>query len=146
MQRHDGRVESGVVDEAKVDEKRFFCESEKKMVSLHRFYSATKRRCMFDFETSVSGIEYKVRQLADEVARLRELVVERDNTCAELREALDEKNKLINKLKEENSLIKLGNRLAEKNDSAELKVRINQMIRTIDKSLEILKSADLAQK
>ena len=29
---------------------------------------------MFDFETSVTGIEFKVRQLADEVQRLRKLV------------------------------------------------------------------------
>ena len=98
---------------------------------------------MFDFETSVSGIEFKVRQLADEVARLRRQVAESEERCVELQEALDDKNELINKLKEENSLIKLGTRLAEKNDSAELKVRINQMIRTIDRSLGILKSSSL---
>lgn len=93
---------------------------------------------MFDFETTVSGIEFKVRQLADEVQRLRILVSERDDRVWELEEALKNKDILINSLKEENKLVKLGNRLTEGNDSAELKLKINQMIRAIDKSLEIL--------
>ena len=94
---------------------------------------------MFDFETSVSGIEFKVRQLADEVQRLRGLVdSQRDHVC-ELEEALKNKEILINNLKEENKLLKLGNKLSEKGDSAEIKLKINQMIRAIDKSLEVLK-------
>ena len=95
---------------------------------------------MFDFETTVSGIEFKVRQLADEVQRLRGMVSERDNRVWELEEALKKKEIVINNLKEENKLVKLGNRLTEGNDSAELKLKINQMIRAIDKSLDLLKA------
>jgi len=95
---------------------------------------------MFDFETTVSGIEFKVRQLADEVQQLRGQVAERDDRVWELEEALKNKDILINNLREENKLVKLGNRLAEGNDSAELKLKINQMIRAIDKSLELLKA------
>ena len=95
---------------------------------------------MFDFETSVTGIEFKVRQLADEIMRLRKLVSEKDEQCLELEKALKNNEILINNLKEENKLVKLGNRLTEKGDSAEIKLKINQMIRTIDKSLEILKA------
>ena len=95
---------------------------------------------MFDFETTVSGIEFKVRQLADEVQRLRRLVSERDERVWELEEALKNKEIVINNLKEENKLVKLGNRLTEGNDSAELKLKINQMIRAIDKSLDLLKA------
>ena len=94
---------------------------------------------MFDFETSVTGIEFKVRQLADEVARLRRLVSEKEDQCYELQEALRNNEKTINNLKEENKLLKLGNKLSEKGESAEIKLKINQMIRAIDKSLEILK-------
>ena len=94
---------------------------------------------MFDFETSVTGIEFKVRQLADEVARLRRLMSEKENQCYELQEALKNSEKTINNLKEENKLLKLGNKLSEKGESAEIKLKINQMIRAIDKSLEILK-------
>ena len=95
---------------------------------------------MFDFETSVSGIEFKVRQLADEVMRLRTAVERGEDRCRELEEALKNKETEINELKEQNKLIRLGNRLAEGNDNAELKLKINQMIRTIDRSLEILKN------
>ena len=94
---------------------------------------------MFDFETSVTGIEFKVRQLADEVARLRRLVSEKEDQCYELQEALRNSEKTINNLKEENKLLKLGNKLSEKGESAEIKLKINQMIRAIDKSLEIMK-------
>lgn len=95
---------------------------------------------MFDFETAVSGIEFKVRQLADEVQRLRGMVSERDDRVWELEEALKKSEITINNLKEENRLVKLGNRLTEGDDSAELKLKINQMIRAIDKSLELLKA------
>ena len=94
---------------------------------------------MFDFETSVTGIEFKVRQLADEVTRLRELVSEKDDKCRELQKALDDKENIIINLKEENKLVKLGNKLTEKGDSSEIKLKINRMIRAIDKSLEIMK-------
>jgi hypothetical protein len=57
---------------------------------------------MFDFETSVTGIEFKVRQLADEVNRVRALVSEKEDECRELKEAINDKEILINNLKEEN--------------------------------------------
>ena len=97
---------------------------------------------MFDFETSVSGIEFKVRQLADEVERLRALVSAKEDEICELQKAQKNNEIIINNLKEENKLVKLGNRLTEGGDSAELKLKINQMIRTIDKSLEILKATE----
>jgi hypothetical protein len=97
---------------------------------------------MFDFETSVSGIEFKVRQLADEVERLRRLVSAKEDEVCELQKAQKNNEIIINNLKEENKLVKLGNRLTEGSDSAELKLKINQMIRTIDKSLEILKATE----
>lgn len=93
---------------------------------------------MFDFETTVSGIEFKVRQLAEEVERLRRSAAEREEHVRELEEALKNKENTINNLKEENKLIKLGNRLTEGRDSTELKLELNRMIRTIDRSLDIL--------
>ena len=97
---------------------------------------------MFDFETSVTSIELKTRQLADEVARLRRQVSEADDRCHALEEALKDKEILINNLKEENKLVKLGNRLSEKGETAELKLKINQMRRAIDKSLETLQKTE----
>ncbi len=93
---------------------------------------------MFDFETTISGIEFKARQLAEEVARLRRMVEERDIRLMELNETVKNREITINKLKEENKLVKLGNRLTEGRDSAELKLKINEMIRIIDRSLETI--------
>ena len=98
---------------------------------------------MFDFETTVAGIEHKVRLLADEVGRLRAALYEKEDQCRELQKALENKEILINNLKEENKVIKLGNRLSENGNSTELKLKINQMIRAIDKSLEILKNQQM---
>lgn len=97
---------------------------------------------MFDFETLTTGIEFKARQLADEVARLRRQVSEAGDRCRALEEALKNKEILINNLKEENKLVKLGNKLNEKGDTTELKLKINQMIRAIDRSLETLQKTE----
>lgn len=94
---------------------------------------------MFDFETTVSGIEYKVRQLSDEVQRLRASLTQSQHHCLELQEEIYDKDKIIKQLTEENRIVKLGNRLNEGNDSAELKLKISQNIRAIDRCLELLK-------
>ena len=93
---------------------------------------------MFDFETTLSGIDYKVRRLIDENQRLKATVTE----LTEKNEELTEKNKQqqeteIN-LKEQIKILKLRNTLVQKGDSAEIKLKINQMIRNIDKSLSLL--------
>lgn len=95
---------------------------------------------MFDFETTISGIEFKARQLADEVARLRQQVDERDISIMQLEQEIKNRETTINKLKDENKLLKLGNKLTEGRDSTELKLKINEMIRIIDKSLETIES------
>ncbi|MBR1799493.1 MAG: hypothetical protein IJ761_06330 [Bacteroidales bacterium] len=77
--------------------------------------------------------------LADEVTRLRTELSLREEECQQMQKTLDEKETTINRLKEENKIIKLGNRLTEGGESTELKLKINQMIRAIDKSLALLK-------
>lgn len=96
---------------------------------------------MMDFETPMASIELKASLLADEVARLRQQVSEGETRCKEMQEAIKNSETTINKLKEENKLLKLGNKLSEKGESAELKLKINQMIRAIDRSLEIMKNS-----
>ena len=79
---------------------------------------------MLDFETKLSGIEYKVRQLID------------DNR--ELKEQVRNQQEEINNLKDNIKLLKLRNALEQKGDSTEVKLRINQMIRSVDRCLSIL--------
>lgn len=97
---------------------------------------------MFDFETTLSGIEHKVRLLVEENQRLKEELLQMKEMQEDLQEAIDNKDKVINNLKEQNKVLKLGNTLTQKGDSAEIKLRINQLIRDIDKSLAILTKID----
>ena len=93
---------------------------------------------MFDFEAIVVEIERKVRKLAGENQRLRLEVEKANDRCKQLQEQLDNQNIVINNLKEQNNKLKLGNTLTQKGDSVEIKLKINQLIRSIDKSLALI--------
>ena len=93
---------------------------------------------MFDFETTLSGIEYKIRKLTEDNARLRAEVLQLTEEKENLTENIKNQEITINILKEETQIIKLRNTLVQKGDSAEIKLKINQLIRNIDKSLSLM--------
>ena len=93
---------------------------------------------MFDFEAIVVEIARKVRKLAGENQRLRLEVEKANDRCKQLQEQLDNQNIVINNLKEQNNKLKLGNTLTQKGDSVEIRLKINQLIRSIDKSLALI--------
>ncbi len=97
---------------------------------------------MFDFETTVAEIEWKVRKLLEENGRLRTEVEESAERCRVLQEQVNNQNITINNLKEQNNILKLGNTLAQKGDTVEIKLRINQLIRSIDKSLALINKSE----
>ena len=97
---------------------------------------------MFDFETIVVEIERKVRKLAGENQRLRLEVEKANDRCKQLQEQLDNQNIVINNLKEQNNKLKLGNTLTQKGDSVEIRLKINQLIRSIDKSLALINKSE----
>ncbi|MBR4176309.1 MAG: hypothetical protein IKQ53_02750 [Bacteroidales bacterium] len=97
---------------------------------------------MFDFETTLSGIEYKVRQLIEDNNRLKDRVLELTEANEELNEYIKNKDNKIKELIEETQILKLRNTLVQKGDSAEIKLKINQLIRNIDKSLMLLTKVD----
>ena len=101
---------------------------------------------MFDYETTVAEIERKVRRLIEENDRLRASELNWAERCKELQGQIDNNNIIINNLKEQNNILKLGNTLSQKGDSAEIKLKINQLIRSIDKSLSLInKSAGVRE-
>ena len=97
---------------------------------------------MFDVETTVAEIEWKVRKLLEENGRLRTEVEESAERCRVLQEQVNNQNITINNLKEQNNILKLGNTLAQKGDTVEIKLRINQLIRSIDKSLALINKSN----
>ncbi len=101
---------------------------------------------MFDFETTVAAIEAKVKGLIAENERLRAAEAKSAEERQKLQEQVKIQNITINNLEEENKILKLGNALTQKGDSAEIKLRINQLIRSIDKSLAIINSKEQTPK
>ena len=97
---------------------------------------------MFDFEAAVVVIERKVRRLIGENQRLRVEAEKANEQCRQLQEQVDKQNIVINNLKEENNNLKLGNTLTQKGDSVEIKLKINQLIRSIDKSLALINKTE----
>lgn len=97
---------------------------------------------MFDYETTVVEIELRVRKLIAENERLQTEVEELRRQCVELQGKIDSNNVTINNLKEQNNILKLGNVLTQKGDSAEVKLKINQLIRSIDKSLLLINKSE----
>ena len=97
---------------------------------------------MFDFETTVAEIEWKVRKMVEENGQLRAKVEESAEQCRQLQEQVNNQNITINNLKEQNNILKLGNTLAQKGDTVEIKLRINQLIRSIDKSLALINKSN----
>lgn len=97
---------------------------------------------MQDFETTVVAIELKVRKLIEENNRLRAVEAELSQQCRELQWQIEDKNLVINNLKEEQNILKLGNALTNKGDSAEIKLKINQLIRSIDKTLLLINKSE----
>mgnify|MGYP004445438915 CR=1 FL=1 len=95
---------------------------------------------MFDFETRLAGIAYKVRQLIDENRRLREETLRLQERLEEQQEQNSNQQKEINNLKEQNKILKLRNALEHKGDTTEVKLKINQLIRSIDTTLSNLQS------
>ncbi|MBP5327101.1 MAG: hypothetical protein J6Y98_04230 [Bacteroidales bacterium] len=93
---------------------------------------------MFDFETTLSGIEYKIRQLIEQNEMLKSQVMQLKERNEEQAENIKQQEKKISQLKEETQILKIRNTLVDKGDSAEIKLKINQMIRNIDKSLSLL--------
>ena len=97
---------------------------------------------MFDFEAIVVEIEMKVRKLIGENRRLRVEAEEANERCRQLQEQVDKQNIVINNLKEQNNNLKLGNTLTQKGDSVEIRLKINQLIRRIDKSLALINKSE----
>lgn len=97
---------------------------------------------MFDFETTLSGIDYKVRKIIEQNNALKAEVARLNEANEELRETIKNQELTINQQKEETNILKLRNTLVQKGDSAEIKLKINQLIRNIDKSLSLLTQID----
>jgi len=93
---------------------------------------------MKDKKVLITGIEYKVRKLVDQFDKLKknlEILVEENNN---LKKVIEEKNIFVENLKEEIPKIKLAKSLESVEGSNDAKVKINELVREIDKCIGLL--------
>lgn len=93
---------------------------------------------MTNLENTLTGIDYKIRQIIAENIELRKKVALMTEQIEKQKETIETQNITNNSLQEQIKVLKLGNTLTQKGDSTEIKLKINQLIRNIDKSLELL--------
>ncbi len=93
---------------------------------------------MKDRKVLITGIEYKVRKLTDLFSKLeknQQILVEENE---ELKKVIEEKNIFVENLKEEIQKIKLAKSLESKEGSNDAKMKINELVREIDKCIGLL--------
>ena len=98
---------------------------------------------MFSFTTVLLGIEFKVRKLIEKCHSVERELIEARQENQKLLDIREKQNEEINKLEEQNKILILRNRLdTTEGDSVKVKLKINQLIREIDKSIELLTKID----
>lgn len=93
---------------------------------------------MKDKRVLITGIEYKVRKLIDQYNKQKqnqEELIEENN---KLNKEIKEKNIFVEDLKQEIQKIKLAKSLESNEGSNDAKMKINELVREIDKCIGIL--------
>jgi phage shock protein A len=93
---------------------------------------------MTDVATLVSGIEYKIRKIIG----AHQQVVKENATLGreiqELRQVINHQKESIRQLEEKVKILKLANTLESKEGNVEAKLKINELVREIDKCIGLL--------
>ena len=83
-------------------------------------------------DTIIENLELEKEHAENKVRELEEILMLKDNT-------LQVQKNTINELTEQNKLIKLAKEMSsEKGDNHELKIKINELIRDIDRCIDLL--------
>ena len=93
---------------------------------------------MDDVNTLVSGIEFKVRKLIARQKRLREENEKLTNDINQLKTINEEQKLVINGLEEKIQVLKLARTTGGGEDNSDVKAKINELVREIDKCIGLL--------
>jgi chromosome segregation ATPase len=93
---------------------------------------------MKDVETLVSGIDYKLKQLFDNHHHLREENVALKKKIEEFKSDINKYRETIKQLEEKVQLLKLAKTLESNEGNVEAKLKINELVREIDKCIGLL--------
>jgi septal ring factor EnvC (AmiA/AmiB activator) len=98
---------------------------------------------MFSFSTILSSIDFKIRKLIERCNAVERELIEVRQENQKLLNIIENQNEQIHTLEEQNKILILRNTLdTTKGDSAKVKLKINQLIRDIDRSIELLTKLD----
>lgn len=88
----------------------------------------------------ITGIEYKVKKLAEQKSLLFEENTKLKDEIERLNLEIDKKDTDINDLKEKIKTLGLSKSLVSKQDKKEIHQRIDDLVREIDKSISVINS------
>ena len=93
---------------------------------------------MKDVATLVSGIEYKLRKLIEQHKTIRIENSRLQNENLELKKIISQQQQVISQLEEKGKILKLAKTLETKEGNVEAKLKINELVREIDKCIGLL--------
>ncbi len=96
------------------------------------------RSVMKDAKTIISGIEYKVRKLADELQKLKDINKQLNIKIAKQQIELSEQEKTIKTIKNNNQILELSQFINQDEGKEEIKIRLNNLVDEIDKCLSLM--------
>jgi len=94
---------------------------------------------MDDLSLIVSSLEYKVKKLIDLQKKSKEKIKGLTEENKELLAITNQQKSAINNLDEKYKISRLANMVEKGNGTAEVKLKINEMVREIDKCIALLK-------
>ena len=96
---------------------------------------------MNSLDNAVVDIESKVDKLLKKYKKAEEENLALENEVKALKNQLDQQRNLVEELKAKNTLIKLAKSLNDTNEkSSDVKLKINQLVREIDRCISLLSS------
>ena len=93
---------------------------------------------MSETDLLIQGVEYKIRKLLNRYEKLEQSHDKAQSENLSLKQEIEEKNNLIEELKQEIQKIKLAKSLESKEGPNEAKLKINELVREIDHCIGLL--------
>ncbi|MDD4829063.1 MAG: hypothetical protein WC108_08585 [Bacteroidales bacterium] len=93
---------------------------------------------MEDLHTLISSIDYKVRRLLDDKRKLENSIDGLLTEKQKLDKIVSEQSQEIINLKEQIKILKLGEAVKSNSDITEVKLKINNLVRKIDKCVGMI--------
>ncbi len=100
---------------------------------------------MEDLHTLIAGIDYKIRRLIDEKQSLIKTIESLETQEKELNRIVLEQSEEINNLKEQIKTLKLGETIKNSLDTTDVKLKINNLVRKIDRCVGMIVETEKQQ-